>query len=369
MRTCDVAVIGGGVVGAACARIAALRGLAVTLFEPGPDPGAASPASAGMLAAQIEPIDADSFSLAIRARELYETLAPRLLADTGIDIGFWRPGIASIAFDADAENRLKSEVAAQRQAGLRCDWLEAEDVEERWPGAAPTCRGALFASEDGALDPQDLTRACLADARRLGATLVVERVQAVTVADGKATGVTTSQGTTAAAHVVVAAGVWSPAIGTLPQKLAVEPVRGQMAATPWPRGTPAAILYDGERYVLTRGDEALLGSTMEHVAFDCNVTNEGLARIFQGAVRLLPALQRTPVSRTWAGLRPVTPDGRPIVGRDPQIDGLWYATGHGRNGVLLAALTGEIIGDFVSTGQTSLDLTSWQPGRTHPGHT
>ena len=363
MRTCDVAVIGAGVVGAACARAVALRGLAVAVFEPGPDPGAASPASAGMLAAQIEPVDADSFSLAVRARDLYEPLAPLLRQTTGIDIGFWRPGIASLAFDDAVENRLKTEVAAQRQAGLRCDWLEPEDVHERWPGAAAECRGALFASEDGALDPQGLVRASLADARRLGATLVAEKVTAVTVAAGKATGVMTAQGTTTAGHVVIAAGAWSPTIGALPRPLRVEPVRGQMAATPWPPATPAAILYDGERYVLTRGAEALLGSTMEHAGFDCHVTNDGLAQIFRGAVRLLPALMQAPVLRTWAGLRPLTPDGRPIVGRDPEIERLWYATGHGRNGVLLAVLTGEIIGDFVSTGKTSVDLAAWQPGR------
>lgn len=363
MRTCDVAIIGGGVVGAACARAAALRGLAVAVFEPGPDPGAASPASAGMLAAQIEPVDADSFSLAIRARDMYEPLAPLLRDTTGIDIGFWRPGIASLTFDTAMESRLKTEVAAQRQSGLRCDWLEAEDVYERWPGAASGCRGALFASEDGALDPQALTRACLADARRLGATLVPEQVQAVTIVSGKTTGVTTAQGATAAGHVVIAAGAWSSSVGALPRRLPIEPVRGQMAATPWPTGTPAAILYDGERYVLTRGTEALLGSTMEHAGFDSVVTNDGLAQIFQGAVRLLPALLRAPVLRTWAGLRPVTPDGRPIVGRDPETERLWYATGHGRNGVLLAALTGEVIADFVSAGQTSLDLATWQPGR------
>ena len=363
MRTCDVAVVGGGVVGAACARAAALRGLAVAVFEPGPAPEAASPASAGMLAAQIEPTDADTFSLAVRGRDLYEPLAPLLLEATGIDIGFWRPGIASLAFDDDALDRLKSEVAAQRQAGLRCDWLEPDDVRERWPGAAAGCRGALFACEDGALDPQGLARACLADARRLGATLVPEGVESVTVAAGKATGVTTALGTTGAGHVVIAAGAWSPAIGGLPRALPVEPVRGQMAATAWPAATPAAILYDGERYVLARGEEALLGSTMEHSGFDCRVTNEGLAQIFRGAVRLLPALMHAAVLRTWAGLRPLTPDGRPIVGRDPELEHLWYATGHGRNGVLLAALTGDVIGDLVSAGKTSVDLAGWQPSR------
>jgi glycine oxidase len=367
MQTCDVAVIGGGVVGAACARAAALRGLAVAVFEPGPDPAAASPASAGMLAAQIEPTDADWFSLAVRARDLYEPLAPLLHEATGIDIGFWRPGIASLAFDEVVEDRLKSEVAAQRQAGLRCDWLEPEDVQERWPGAAAGCRGALFASEDGALDPQALTRAYLADARRLGATLVSETVRAVTVAGGKAIGVTTAQGTTTAGDVVIAAGAWSATIGALPRPLPVEPVRGQMAATAWPAATPAAILYDGECYVVARGGEALLGSTMEHAGFDCHVTNEGLAQIFRGAVRLLPALAQAPVLRTWAGLRPLTPDGHPIVGRDPEVEHLWYATGHGRNGVLLAALTGEIIGDVVSEGKTSVDFTAWLPDRVRAG--
>jgi glycine oxidase len=361
VRTVDVAVVGGGVVGAACARAAALRGLAVAVFEPGPITGAASPASAGMLAAQIEPTDADTFSLAVRGRDLYEPLAPLLREATGIDIGFWRPGIGALAFDDGARDRLREEVGAQRQAGLRCDWLEPDDVRERWPGTSPECRGALFASEDGALDPQALARACLADARRLGATLISETVESVTIAAGKATGVTTAQGATSAGNVVIAAGAWSPTIGAV--SLQVEPVRGQMAATPWPADTPAAILYDGECYVLARGGEALLGSTMEHSGFDCHVTNEGLAQIFRGAARLLPVLVQAPVLRTWAGLRPLTPDGRPIVGRDPEIEHLWYATGHGRNGVLLAALTGEVIGDLLSTGKTSVDVLGWQPGR------
>jgi glycine oxidase len=366
MQPCDVAVIGGGVVGAACARAAARRGLTVTVFEPGPEPAAASPASAGMLAAQIERADADMLRLSVRARDLYEPLAPALQEATGIDIGFWRPGIASLAFDGAAETRLKEAAAAQRQAGLRCDWLEPDELRERWPGVdgeGATCRGALFAPEDGALDPQGLTRACLADARRLGATLVPERVEAIVQAAGRATGVTTAQGTTAAGHVVVAAGAWSPAIGGLPRTLPVEPVRGQMASTPWPRATPPGILYDDHRYVLARGEDALLGSTMEHAGFECRVTNEGLAQIFRGAVRLLPALITGPVRRMWAGLRPVTPDGLPIVGAEPTVRGLWYATGHGRNGVLLAGLTADIVADLVSEGKTPLDVAAWRPER------
>ena len=355
MKAVDLAVIGGGAVGAACARAAALRGLEVVIFEPGPEPAAASPASAGMLAPQIEARD-DLVALSVRARDLYEPLALRLEESTGIAIGFWRPGIAAIAFDEAEAERLKDEAARQRQAGLRCDWLEADEVHERWPGAAPGCCGALFAPEDGALDPDALTRACLADARRLGATLRAERVTAVETANGVVTGVATTGDETPSEQVVLAAGVWSPRIAGLPRPLPVEPVRGQMAATAWPAATPPAILYHDHGYVLARAADAVLGSTMERAGFDCRVTNDGLAQIFRGAVRLLPTLANQAVQRRWAGLRPMTPDGRPIIGPDPEIGGLWYAAGHGRNGILLAALTGEVIADLITRGETDADI-------------
>ena len=362
MRAVDVAVIGGGVIGAACARAAALRGLAVGIFEPGPDPAAASPASAGMLAAQIEPLDNGLVALAVRSRDQYQRLAAELGDTTGIDIGFWAGGIAAIALDDKEADQLKDAVARQRQAGLRCDWLAAADVHERWPGAAPDCHGALFAPEDGTVDPQALTRACLADARRLGAALIPERVEEVRREGGRATGVVTATGATAAEHVVIAAGAWSAEVRGLPRPLPVEPVRGQMAAVPWPGGPPA-ILYHDHCYVLARGGAALLGSTMERAGFDSRVTNEGLAQIFRGAVRLLPGLETQPVMRMWAGLRPGTPDGRPILGPDPDVQRLWYATGHGRNGVLLASLTGEITGDLLARGETDVDIAALEIGR------
>src|SRR5436309_12675397 len=148
MDVVDVAIVGGGAVGAACARSAAARGLEVAIFEPGPDPAAASPAAAGMLAAQVEPGAETLVALSVRSRDLYEPLAPALLETTGTDIGFWRAGIAVVAFDDPAADRLKDEVARQRQAGLRCDWLEGDEVRERWPGAAPDCHGALFPTGD-----------------------------------------------------------------------------------------------------------------------------------------------------------------------------------------------------------------------------
>ena len=368
MKALDVAVVGGGVIGAACARALAARGLSVAVFEPGPEPGAASPASAGMLAAQIEPgDDVWLLSLSVRGRDLYETLAPALRESTGIDVGFWRGGIASVAFDEAAVERLQHIVAQERQASLRCDWLEPADVHDRWPGAAPDCAGALFAPEDGAVDPQALTRACLADARRLGGTVVATGVERITTDGGAITGLVTAQGPVAARHVVVAAGAWSVRLGGLPRPLFVEPVRGQLATPAWPAGTPPAILYADHGYILARGGQAILGSTMEHAGFDAAVTNDGQAQILQRAKRLLPSLAALPVVKRWAGLRPMTPDARPIVGPDPEVQGLWYATGHGRNGVLLAALTGEIIAELIAAGHTDIDIEPMQPRVLTPG--
>jgi glycine oxidase len=220
----------------------------------------------------------------------------------------------------------------------------------------------MFAPEDGAVDAPALARALLADAKRLGVRTFNARVIRLTTILGRATGVEIPAGKIRAEHVIVAAGAWSPRIDHLPRTLPVEPVRGQMAAAPWPANMPRTVLYYDHGYVLARSGEAIFGSTMERVGFDGNVTQAGIAEIVAGAKRLLPGLPDVP-TRTWAGLRPITPDGRPIVGADPDVRGLWYATGHGRNGVLLAGLTGEIIGDLVSTGATEVEIASLAPER------
>jgi len=362
VSSCEVLVAGGGIIGAACARAAALAGLRVAICEPGPEPAAASAASAGILGAQIERTDESLRALALRGRDLYGSLAASLIETTGIDIGLWREGIASLAFDEAEAERLRDAVAHQRQAGLRCDWLEPGDVAERFPAAAP-CLGALFAPEDGAVHAPQLARALLADAKRRGVVVVAARVQRINTILGRATAVETSAGKIKAEHVIIAAGAWSPRIEHLPRTLPVEPVRGQMAALPWPAGVPRAILYYDHGYVVARDGEALMGSTMEHVGFDNSVTDSGLEDILANATRLFPALATRGPIRSWAGLRPVTPDGRPIVGADPDVRGLWYATGHGRNGVLLAALTGEIIASLVTTGTSEIEIASLAPER------
>ncbi len=363
MSAIDVAIVGGGVIGAACARSATRRGLRVVAWDPGPLPGAASPASAGMLVAQVGNREDDDtlLALGVRGRDLYDGLAAELRDATGIDIGLWRPGALAVAFDEARADGLQATVARQRQAGLRCDWLTAEDVRQNWPGIAPGCLGALHAPEDGALDPDALRRAFITDAANHGAELRPGRVVGIRHDGARVTAVVTEVGDVATRHVVLAAGAWTPQLTGLPRDLAVDPVRGQLASLPWPAGAPQAIVLDGHTYALARGDAAIVGSTMEHVGFDATVTEDGLRRLRTATDRLLPWLADRPFTRSWAGLRPMTPDGRPYVGPDPQVAGLWYATGHGRSGILLAGLTGEVIADLLAGGETEVDLSPMAP--------
>jgi len=359
----QVTVVGGGVIGAACARATAARGLTTLLCEPGPLPAAASAASAGLLAAQIETSDEQFTPLAIRGRDLYATLASELKDSTGTDVAFQAIGIASLALDEQEAQALEAQVAWQRQAGLRCDWLTAADVRERWPGLTPACQGALFASEDGALDPQALTGALLADAKRRGATILHEAVRRIDITDSRITGVHTGNRTIRCEHAVIAAGVWSPELAGLPRRLPVEPMRGQMIATAWPGALARGVFYHGHGYIVPRGAEAIAGSTMEQAGFSPQTTAAGLAHIQLMASTICPSFAELVPARSWAGLRPVTPDGRPILGPDPDVQGLWYATGHGRNGILLAGLTGDLTAELIATGSASADLSAFSVKR------
>ena len=359
----DVVVVGGGVVGAACARELARSGRSVAVLDPQGARGQAWQASAGMLAPQIEGRQGDLlFELGLAGRELYCELAGTLREETGVDIGLWRGGSAAVALSETEAADLRSRVAWQRQQGHLCDWLDAGEVRERYPWLGPSV-GALWAPHEGALDPVRLVEALRVDARAHGAALIDDEAIALDRRGDRAAGVTGRRARYPAGQVVLAAGAWVRLIGGLPRPLPVEPVRGQMLALPWPDGVERAIVYHRDCYLLARGDEAVAGSTMEYVGYDASVTSAGLARILAAAGALCPPLAQAGVSRSWAGLRPVTSDGMPILGAEPRLAGLWYAAGFGRHGVLLAGITAMLL-RLMMCGQTPTeDLTPLRPQR------
>jgi glycine oxidase len=360
----DVIVIGGGAIGAACTHELARAGRSVAFLESDADEGQAWRAAAGMLAPEVEAREADDpmVALGVAGRERIGTLAERLRDSIGIDIGFWSDGVGHVAFDEADEVRLRAQVAHQRQQTLHVDWLDAEEARQRWPWLGPA-RGALWAPAGGGVDPQRLVEALRADAIRLGATHIRERAVGIEHHGERVAAVIGSQ-RHAAKHVVVAAGAWSGLLEGLPRPLAVAPVRGEMAALPAPAGLGRAIVYGKGAYLVGHGDEVTIGSTMEYAGYKSEVTAAGLARIFAGASQLCPALARLPVSRTWSGLRPVSADGLPILGPDPAVAGLWYAVGHGRNGILLSGITGVLIRQLIQGEAASVeDLAPYNPGR------
>lgn len=365
MATADVIVVGGGIVGAACARGLATRGVAVTLIDFGKHPGVATQAAAGMLAPFAEAVPEDPLlALNVRARDFYTQLVPQLEEETDVQVGLWLDGIYQIAFTEAEASEARAAIAWQRQSGFSPDWLSAEELRERVPGVGPDAIGAVVAPEDGALDPAALHEALLASAQAHGARMIrgVE-VQRLLTADDRVTGVETAAETYETGAVILAAGCWSGAIVGTPRPVSVHPIRGQMVSLEWPKDEPPAIMYGGGCYVLKRGSEAIAGSTMEHVGFDAGVTDEGITRILSAIARIYPALTRARELSRWAGLRPSTPDGRPILGRDPTMENLWYATGHGRNGILLAGLTGELIGQLYTGEPVEHELAPMDPGR------
>lgn len=333
-------------------------------MDPDGDDGQAWRAAAGMLAPEIETRDSDdpTVALGVAGRDRLVVLAERLKESIGADIGLWQEGIAHAAFDEAEETRLRAQAAHQRQQSLHVDWLNAEEAMTRWPWLGQA-RGALWAPAGGGVDPQRLVEALRADAVRLGATLIKDRAVSIERHGDRIAAVRGAE-RYAANDVVMAAGAWSGLVEGLPRPLAVAPVRGAMAALPAPEGMGRAIVYGNGAYLMGRGDEVTVGSTMEYAGFKNEVTAAGLARVFAGASQLCPALARSPVTRTWSGLRPVSADGLPLLGRDPSLDGLWYATGHGRNGILLSGITGVLIRQLVLGEPTVIeDLSAFDPGR------
>jgi len=361
----DCIVIGGGIVGAAAARALAAAGRSVLLFDRGPAGAEASAAAAGMLAAQIEASADDVLlPLAIAARDRYAGLVAELEQRGATGLGFLPCGIALVALDEARARDLAAQVDAQRTHGLDSQWLDRAALAARHPGIGAEARGALLSPRDGVVNNVALTAALLADAIRHGAEIREhEEITHLRVAGARVAGVTSARATYDAGAVVLAAGAWSPAIRGLPRVVTVMPVRGQMALAPWPPGEPKGVLFGRGAYVVPRGDDALLGSTMERAGFEKATTAEGMHHIRTETGSLLPALLTQAIRKTWSGLRPMTPDGLPIIGRDPEMEGLVYATGHGRNGILLGPLTGDIVRDLVVRGETAWDLGPYSIGR------
>lgn len=360
----DVVVIGGGVIGLSIARALARRGMRdVCLIERGGLGTEASAAAGGMLLPQVEADGHDDFfALACRSRDLYPSLAAELHDETGVDIELDTTGTLYLALNEHDYEDIEQRYHWQTGAGLTIELLTSATARELEPCISESVFGALRFPNDIQVENRRLITALANSVTALGVkTLTETTVEKLEIKNHRITGVQTSRGEISCRTVVLAAGTWSSFIHPNPT---ITPVRGQMVCLESKPQLTKHVIFSPRGYLVPRHDGRLLaGSTSENAGFAKRVTAGGIATILRQALEISPAIANLPIVDTWAGLRPRAADGLPVLGPCGEIDGLFYATGHYRNGILLAPLTAELISEAVVAGKTSPLLAPFSPDR------
>lgn len=358
-RKPEVVVVGGGIAGSAVAIELAGRGAAVLLIERNQPGTGATGAAAGMLAPQYETTEPDAaFRFGVACKEAYPAFVERIQTLAAWDVGFRGDGMLVANRTAAEAEEARKALAFQRAAGLTGEIVSCDDARRVHGAVATDVDSWLWLPDEAQVDTQRLAVA-LADAvQAAGVTLVRSaEVTALDSAGGRVTGVRLSDGRGIdASNVVIAAGAWSRRIEGLPRDIPVRPVRGQILRLLPAEPLPWTLVCDHDgRYLVPRVNGTLLvGSTMEDAGYEDRVTEAGRELLASAAASLVPRLEETRIVESWAGLRPLSADGWPVLGPDPDVEGLFYATGHGRNGILFAPLTGRAVAELALKGDTDV---------------
>ncbi len=358
----DVVIVGAGVIGMACAWRAAQHGLDVLVLERDHPGAGASNVAAGMLAPVGEASWGEDrlLELALASHERWPSFASELASASGLESGFLELGALHVALDRDEAAELRRRFELMRDHGLAAEWLSPSQCRELEPGLAPGGFGGIHAPHESAVDPRTLIDALVTAAESAGARIEIAEVTEALIDADRIVGVRVADGTEHRADaVVLAAGSWSAA-DWLPEaaRPRVRPVKGQILTLEGPASEPACarILVSERIYIVPRADGRLVvGATVEELGFDTRVTAGGVHELLREAYRALPQIAELELVETIAGLRPTTPDNVPLIGYGA-IDGLVLATGHFRNGILLAPITAERIvgllaGDRIEVGR------------------
>jgi glycine oxidase len=361
----DVAVVGAGLIGCSVAYELAKRGVTVTVFDHAEPARAASWAGAGMLAPFSEELlDPAMLALCRDALAAYPAFVDELHERSGVDARFRRAGTVHVALDEAQLAALAALAPRYRANGGEVSVLDRAATHEREPLLARDLAGALLVANEAQVDNRRLGRALVAACERLGVRF--ERVDGVALeADARRVrGLRTARGFASVPVVVNAAGAWAGVLEGVPAaaQVPVRPVAGEMLALAVPPGALRALVWLGPRYLVPRDDGRLLvGATVEERGFDARVTAGGVRDLLTAALAAAPALASFAVVETWAGLRPGSHDGRPYLGRTA-LEGYLLATGHYRNGILLAPATGRALASLIVDGEAS-ELAPFAPTR------
>lgn len=363
-RAPDVAVVGGGVIGCACAWALARAGASVALYERGSIGSEASGASAGVLGPLAESVQpGPAAELAVAGLREFEAQIGAIVEESGIDPEYQRCGVVRMALTPADVAGLRESLRWQGERGLDLRWIEPAEVAALEPALAPSY-GALISRDEAQVRPALLTRALASAAARHGARLYEHvTVAEPVVSDGRAGGVRLADGgVRPAGAVLVAGGAWSGALAGAAAP--VRPVKGQYAllsALPRPL---YHVVFVGHSYLVPRLDGTIYaGATMEEAGYDRRVTVDGLRSVLEMACTILPALRDAEVVGSGAGLRPGSADGLPILGMAPGVERLYLATGHFRNGVLMSLISARLMAELILHGEPSMSLAPFSPRR------
>jgi glycine oxidase len=362
-----ILVVGGGIIGCASAFELARAGCAVTLLERATPGAEASGAAAGLLS----PLGGDSAEtpfakLALESWRRYPEVVAELRERTGIDVEYVTRGtIHPLATAEDVRHaEARARHGAAREVGIEA-W-DVADLRSREPALSARVRGAMFVRGDHWVNNERLVVAYAQAAAAAGVGMMTgAAVSRVIVEDGRARGVAVDGERYDADAVLLATGAWTGALAeTFGARLRVEPRKGQMVALSHVPPLLTHAVHADDIYLIPRpSGELLIGATVEKVGFQRSVTAGGVAQLLAGAVALVPGLAGLPISRTWCGFRPWAPDSLPVLGPWPGIEGLFVATAHYRNGILLAPITARLMTEWVMHGQPSLEVKDFLPNR------
>ncbi len=365
-NSADVLIIGGGIIGCSIAWRLAQAGMRVTVLDRS-DPGSeASSAAAGMLAPLGEMVTPRTFSdLCVASLGLYPRFAPEIEESSGHSTGYRSDGSLLVALNEELEEELAEVHRTQTGLGFTVHPLTAKEVHGREVGLSPAIRSGLFIPGDHWIDNERLMRALVIACRRAGVRLESGvAVQKFHTEGRNIAGVVAGNGAGFAAKTyILTAGCWSGEVAAgLGVHVPIVPCCGQMMEFEAPRELPF-VVRTGIHYLVPRPERrVLLGTTSEYTGFEKAVTAKGLLSILEGTLRLAPQISEFRFRRAWAGLRPDTADHLPILGYG-EFENLVFATGHFRNGILLAPVTAEIVTDLILKGSTSRPIEIYRPTR------
>jgi glycine oxidase len=361
----DVIIIGGGIIGLSLAhRLAAehLRVVVLDRREPGLE---ASWAAAGMLSAAPEsPDDISLVPLAKRSFASYPDYVRAVEESSGKVTNFRHDGALELFFGSSAEAERDRTFASHRKLGLTTQAVSTAEARSIEPSLSKSSFAAAWLPDEYSVEPRALTAAALQAAKNRGAEVRANvEVKKLLIEGSRCVGIESPSEKLTAGHIVLAAGCFSSGIAGAARLAPTQPVRGQMVSLRTVRHLPNHVVRSHKGYVVPRGNGFLVaGSTIEHVAFEKHVTAAGIGGILAAAIELIPELAGAAIEETWCGLRPDTPDHLPLIGPS-EFAGLWLATGHYRNGILLAPVTSEILGDWILRGTTDFDAEAYSPQR------